>query len=83
MSEPEEIDSFLQLAEDMSNVAEKLTRLQKRVHARLHDHSSRWESTYQIAMIQESQRIQRIVRSLCDDLLNNKFADPSLVRIRT
>lgn len=81
MSEPEEIDSFYQLSEDMSEFAEKLNNLQQRVHARLRDHSSEWESVHQIAMIRESQQIQRIVRSLCDDLLNNQFGEPAIVRI--
>lgn len=78
MSEPTEIDSFCLLAEEIKEIVVKLNDLQLRISSRSHENLE-WESTYQISLIQESQKIRRTIKLLCDDLLNNRLSEPSLV----
>jgi hypothetical protein len=80
MSEVIEIDSFYILAEEIKEIVAKLNNLHTRIEFRLRDNSE-WDSTYQICLIQESINIRKTAKSLCDDLLNNRLSDPSLVSL--
>jgi hypothetical protein len=80
MSEPTEIDSFYILAEEMKEAVAKLNNLHTRIGLRSCENSE-WNSAYQIFLIQESINIQKTAKSLCDDLLNNRLSEPSLVSI--
>jgi len=80
MSEVIEIDSFYILAEEIKEIVAKLNNLHTRIGFRLRDNSE-WDSTYQICLIQESINIRKTAKSLCDDLLNNRLSDPSLVSL--
>ena len=78
MSEATEIDSFFTLAEEMKDIVEKLNELHMRIGSRLRE-SSEWDSSHQISLIQELHNIRRTVKSLSDDLMNNRLSEPSLV----
>ncbi len=78
MSEAMEIDSFFTLAEEMKDIVEKLNELHTRIDSRLRE-SSEWDSTHQISLIQGLHNIRRTVKSLSDDLMNNRLSEPSLV----
>ncbi len=80
MSEVIEIDSFYFLAEEIKEILAKLNNLYTRIGLRLHENSE-WDSTHQVSLIQESLNIRKTAKSLCDDLLNNRLSEPSLVSI--
>jgi hypothetical protein len=80
MSQAVEIDSFYALNEEIKEIVAKLNNLHTRIGLRLHE-DSEWDSVHQVSLIQESLNIRKTAKLLCDDLLNKRLSEPSLVSI--
>ncbi|CAM4739689.1 unnamed protein product [Rotaria magnacalcarata] len=76
MSEVSEIDSFYLVEEEITEIVSKLNSLHTRVRSRLNENSEH-NHIHAIPFIRNLCSIQKIVKSLTDDLMNNRLSEPS------
>ncbi|CAF1616495.1 unnamed protein product [Adineta ricciae] len=76
MSEPEEIDRLTIVAEDTVQIVTDLNCLLRRIGSKLRGNST-WQSEDHICLFRELIGMQKSIKTLCDDLINERMSDPS------